>query len=576
MTTRFPSRAVAGLAVFAACLAAYLAVARPSSLDEGWDSLATRVLPFAILQSHRPTLDAFGEEFSRDRREIGYLENRRGHLVSHYPIGAALVVLPLDVPVYLSLRLRGRTSPRDLFDAAEKAEGPTAGIVCALAVLVLYSVLSRSESAGRAAAVALVFGLGTSMWAVASRQLWQHGPAVLVLLLGYFFLSRAPLRLRDLAVAGLCFGFLFGIRPGAIVFAAAGLAVAALGSGGRREKLRAAAAFAAGTLAAMAPFLLYNAFFFGSLVGGQRHSAERLAAAHLPEGFLGLFFSPNRGLLAFTPVALVGFAGMAIAFRQWRSRPLLAALSAACVPYALVHCAFLHWAGGWSFGPRYLIELLPILAIASLLAIRRMNRRWILAAWGLAAASLLVQLDGLLCFGASKWESRMEQRLEAHAWDWRHLELWEDFLVRSGMYRARARAEVLPREGFRVRWESARVPAVLERGRPVRAVVQFRNLSAFPWPDAASANLGGLEGVHAVRLSFRWLKKDSDALVTDYTRRFDLAAPLGPGESATLSVPISAPDEPGEYRLQFDLVQELVEWFQNAGAPPLILPIRVE
>ncbi len=334
--------------------------------------------------------------------------------------------------------------------------------------------------------------------------------------------------------------------------------------------------FAAGTLAAIAPFLLYNTRYFGSLVGGQRHSAEKLALANLPEGFLGLFFSPNRGLLAFTPVALVGFAGMGIAWRRWRSRPLLATLSVACILYALVHCAFLHWAAGWSFGPRYLIELLPILAIAAPLAIQRMNRRWFLAAGCLAAWSFAVQLDGVFCYGASRWESRMGAPPEAHAWDWRHLELWEDFLVRTGMSRARARAEVLPREGFRVRWESVRVPAVLELGRPVRASVQFRNLSNFWWPDRRSANLGGLEGVHAVRLSYRWLKKNSDTLVTDYRERFDLAVPLGPGESVALSIPVNPPAEPGDYRLQFDLVQEEVEWFQTEGAPALILPIRVE
>lgn len=570
------SRTIAGLAVFGACLAAFLAGGRPSRLEEGWDSLATRVLPFAILQSHRPTLDAFGEEFARDKREIGYLENRRGHLISHYPIGAALVVLPLDLPVYASLRLRGRTTPRDLFEAAEKAEGWAASVVCAFAVLLLYCILSRSESLGRAAVIALVFGLGTSIWAVASRQLWQHGPAVLVLLLGYFFLSRPRVRTRDFVLAGVFLGFLFGIRPGGIVFAAAGLAGAASRRDEARERLRAGAAFAAGALAAMAPFLFYNARYFGSLVGGQRHSADRLALANLPEGFLGLLFSPNRGLLAFTPVALVGFAGMAIAFRQWRTRPLLASFSAAAILYALAHCAFLHWSGGWSFGPRYLIELLPILGLASPLALGRMNRGWLLAACVLAAWSFAVQLDGVCCFGASRWESRMGESLEAHAWDWRHLELWEDFLVRTGMIRSRAQAEILPPEGFRVRWESVRVPAVLQRGRPVRASVSFRNLSKFSWPDPNSANLGGQEGIHAVRLSYRWLRKDSDTLVTDYGERFDLAVPLGPGQAASISVAVNPPDEPGDYRLQFDLVQELVEWFQTEGAPPLILPIRVE
>jgi hypothetical protein len=42
-----------------------------------------------------------------------------------------------------------------------------------------------------------------------------------------------------------------------------------------------------------------------------------------------------------------------------------------------------------------------------------------------------------------------------------------------------------------------------------------------------------------------------------------------------MAVEVVAPPEPGEYRLQLDLLQELVAWFEDKGAPRLLVPIRV-
>ena len=64
-------------------------------------------------------------------------------------------------------------------------------------------------------------------------------------------------------------------------------------------------------------------------------------------------------------------------------------------------------------------------------------------------------------------------------------------------------------------------------------------------------------------------------LPSSYDARADLRQPLRPGDSATLSIPVRAPKKPGEYQLQFDLVQELVSWFEEKGAPPLRVPVTV-
>jgi hypothetical protein len=79
-----------------------------------------------------------------------------------------------------------------------------------------------------------------------------------------------------------------------------------------------------------------------------------------------------------------------------------------------------------------------------------------------------------------------------------------------------------------------------------------------------------------VRVSYRWWRQDADLMVSGYTTRLDLPWPLRPGESATLPVDVDVPAAPGQYRLQIELVQEFVAWFEERGADRLLVPVTVE
>jgi predicted O-methyltransferase YrrM len=51
---------------------------------------------------------------------------------------------------------------------------------------------------------------------------------------------------------------------------------------------------------------------------------------------------------------------------------------------------------------------------------------------------------------------------------------------------------------------------------------------------------------------------------------------LQPGASVTLRVEMPAPEEPGEYELEFDVVWEHVMWFQDVGNPTAKISLSVE
>ncbi|HSM51958.1 MAG TPA: hypothetical protein VLA75_11215, partial [Thermoanaerobaculia bacterium] len=92
----------------------------------------------------------------------------------------------------------------------------------------------------------------------------------------------------------------------------------------------------------------------------------------LLEGIGGLLLSPGRGLLWYWPAALLALAGLA---RLSRRAPATAAYAAAAfVLSLLLYGRFYQWYGGGSWGPRFLIPVLPLLALGLALLAERAAR----------------------------------------------------------------------------------------------------------------------------------------------------------------------------------------------------------
>ena len=100
----------------------------------------------------------------------------------------------------------------------------------------------------------------------------------------------------------------------------------------------------------------------------------------------------------------------------------------------------------------------------------------------------------------------------------------------------------------------------------VRVPVSVRNTSNFSWTPS---------GDHPVRLAYHWFDKDGRKVVHDGERTF-LAADLPVGSTAKLNATVTAPPAAGDYTLRFTFVQEGVAWFDDEGAKPVEIPIKVE
>ncbi|MDQ5825742.1 MAG: hypothetical protein M3441_16230 [Chloroflexota bacterium] len=83
--------------------------------------------------------------------------------------------------------------------------------------------------------------------------------------------------------------------------------------------------------------------------------------SYVPLAFYGLTLSPGKGLLIFAPPVLAGLAGFYLLFRQRRAEALLFAALAAS--FLVIYSFNTSWHGGATWGPRYLLPVLPFLVI---------------------------------------------------------------------------------------------------------------------------------------------------------------------------------------------------------------------
>lgn len=79
----------------------------------------------------------------------------------------------------------------------------------------------------------------------------------------------------------------------------------------------------------------------------------------------------------------------------------------------------------------------------------------------------------------------------------------------------------------------------------------------------------------AVLLGSHLLREDEDEVCWDYGRAH-LPDDLGPGEAVELTVAVRAPEAPGSYVVEFDVLAEHVAWFEDFGSGTLRHPLLVE
>ncbi len=113
-------------------------------------------------------------------------------------------------------------------------------------------------------------------------------------------------------------------------------------------------------------------------------------------------------------------------------------------------------------------------------------------------------------------------------------------------------------------------PAEMRPGEKVTIRFKVKNLGGSTWPA-----VGNKEGRYQVNIGDRWLSADGSIEINGLDGRTAMLADLPPGKEVELPLSITAPDKPGDYIVEVDMVHEGVTWFFERGARPLRLRMRV-
>ena len=224
----------------------------------------------------------------------------------------------------------------------------TCGVCGALIPAVLYR-------RGVPVSLALIIAFGTIIFPY-STMLFAHVPAALFLLLAFVWLDERPLLAGVAAgIASICF---YVCIPAALV-----LAIAA----GRKAPRFIAGGLPFAILLDAYHWICFGSPFRTSVAFSKNFTQEGLLFGVLRkpslEAIWGLTFSEYRGLFFVSPILLLAFAGAVVMIRRRVMLRELAIVGAIALIFFVVIASFNGWEGGFAFGPRYLLPVIPLLAI---------------------------------------------------------------------------------------------------------------------------------------------------------------------------------------------------------------------
>lgn len=360
--------------IFATCVFVYLANNRTITTH---DPIPNTLLAFNWIFNHQLNFDNFRGSYFFNMPVWFFTESPTGHLTSAYPIGTAIVTFPfylifsvirwldhlIQDPVLRS-SLYSFNIQQAIFDPDRLYYEKLAATLTTSSAVVLFHLAANLKFRKTICLIlTFTYAFATQNWVTNSQALLQHTAANLVIcgiLLCLLKANRTQGRLKKLLllVAGIFCGLIPGIRPTDTVFSIAAIVYAVFVY--RRDCI-----FLGLGLSSAFISISWNLYYFGTLFLGGYASQTALYVFQFKQSiqaFVGLLFSPGRGLFVFSPVLLFMIPGALQIFklRSKQDEQLLLCLTSAGIALFINYCFFSVWWGAWSYGNRFLADALPI------------------------------------------------------------------------------------------------------------------------------------------------------------------------------------------------------------------------
>jgi hypothetical protein len=273
----------------------------------------------------------------------------------------------------------------------------TSGVITAATGSLLFLYLTALGFSNWASLIsALTWGIGTIAWPYA-RWLFTEPAGALALLMSFY--GGTLFRRRPSAQSAFLCGLGLGLAIAAIPYSVLSLPFIIANlflPSSTPEKIKYALL---GGLGGMAGPLLGTALYNALRFGHPMDSGYRLGFSDFTNpfpGMIGLLISPARGLVFYMPQVLLTIPGYWLGQHKHRSEcPKVLVM---LLTYLFFFGSWRIWHGGWSWGPRYLVPVMPLmfLFIAPVWeSFPRLHPFWRGMIFLLVGISILIQVVGV-------------------------------------------------------------------------------------------------------------------------------------------------------------------------------------
>jgi len=399
------------------------------------DTLPAMFLPVTIIKEGTFYVDTYYEmirakyphpdDKSFEKNLTPFYWRKAGdHYISAFPIMSGL----LAVPVYFLPLVLG-VAPT--FENITILAHASASLIVAFSGGFMYLLLKDAFelSDEKAKLLIAIYLFGTVNFALISQALWQHGTLQLFIILSLLFLYK-----KRWFWASVMLGFGVLSRPTAVVmFPFLGLlgvlqffrGAQFLGQPSKPWLLGRCIATSlqvvGGMLGPLFFFLWYNKTYYLD-ISNQGYSNQLLYGwlSRFPEGFLGLWLSPSKGILVYSPVFLFSCVGLYLALKKGLSPRTADFILFFCIIIAqtMLLGRWKHWYGGWSFGYRMASDIIPFLVLLLVPFVESAYfEKFKIWFFGLFIFSAAVQVFGLIFFDGI-WHAAYDAGFVDTRWLW--------------------------------------------------------------------------------------------------------------------------------------------------------------
>jgi len=307
------------------------------------DSFGSLLVSQALLEHASIKLDPY-----KARIPAGYqFHEKNGHIYYYFPLGTSIMAAPM-IAIALA-------TGNDTLENNHRLQAKIAGVVNIALFLFLFLIARQFLDETASLACAAIFWFSTSLASVLGTALWSHDFAILFATISLWLSCRPPaVSLKRAAALGITLFMAYLCRP-TLALLAPCICLYLLA----HRKFAATATTIVVLAACALLFIGFSQREFGQLLPDY-YIPQRLSGESFSTALYANMLSPARGLLVYTPLLLILVINPIATITAIRRHASLWLIS---MIWILAHwisvSRFPHWWGGFSYGPRLMVDILP-------------------------------------------------------------------------------------------------------------------------------------------------------------------------------------------------------------------------